>query len=271
MAWGKLKALTREGNLKLGHYVGEFVTPGIGYMLKEAGCAYCFLDMEHSGMSFDTLARVLRYMEAADLPCMVRVPSHAYDHIARALDLGAEGIVIPMLGTAKEAKSVIRSMKYTPRGARGVAPGLGNDLYRMRPVLDMFADSNDQTVFIALIETAAGIENVDKIAALDEVDCLWVGHFDLTCSMGIPGSFDDIRFIDAMARVNKAGKKNGKALGRLVGNTDEGVTLADQGWDFICYSGDVWLYQTALRQGLDAIRDGAGARKAAKGKRGRGK
>ena len=258
MARGQLKALMTGTGLRLGHYVGEFVTPGIGYMLREAGCAFCFLDMEHSGMSFDMLAAVLRFMEAADLPTMVRVPSHSSDHIARALDLGAEGIVIPMLGTVEEAQAVIRSMKYTPAGARGVAPGLGNDLYRMRPVLDMFKDSNDQTVFVALIETEAGIANVDAIAALDGVDCLWVGHFDLSCSMGIPGAFEDARFIDAMAKVNRAGKANGKALGRLVGTTGEGVDLAGQGWNFICYSGDVWLYQTALRQGLDAIRDAVG-------------
>ncbi|MCB1972623.1 MAG: hypothetical protein KDG54_19695, partial [Geminicoccaceae bacterium] len=216
MPRGQLKALMQSRDLKLGHYVGEFVTPGIGYMLKEAGCGYAFVDMEHSAMGYDTLARVLRFMEAADLPTMVRVPSHAYDHIARALDLGAEGIVIPMLGTVDEARAVIRSMKYTPKGARGVAPGLGNDLYRMRQVLDMFEDSNHQTVFIPLIETQAGIDNIDKIAALEGVDCLWVGHFDLSCSMGIPGEFGNKRFIDAMAAVNKAGKHHGKALGRLV-------------------------------------------------------
>ena len=90
MARGQLKALMTGTGLRLGHYVGEFVTPGIGYMLREAGCAFCFLDMEHSGMSFDTLAAVLRFMEAADLATMVRVPSHSSDHIARALDLASQ-------------------------------------------------------------------------------------------------------------------------------------------------------------------------------------
>ena len=77
MTFGALKQLTRTLDLRLGHYVGEFVTPGIGYMLKEAGCEYCFLDTEHSGMGFDVLNRTLRFMEAASMPTMVRVPSSA--------------------------------------------------------------------------------------------------------------------------------------------------------------------------------------------------
>ena len=254
MARGRLKELMRSRDLKVGHYVGELTTPGIGYILKEAGCDFVFLDMEHSGMGFDRLNHTLRFMEAADLPAIVRVPSHSYDHIARALDLGAEGIVIPMLGTVAEAEAVIRSMKFTPAGARGVAPGLGNDLYRIRPVLEMFEDCNAQTVFVPLIETAAGIENIDAIAALEGVDCLWIGHFDLSCSLGIPGAFEDKRFIEATMRVEKAGKKHGKALGRLVPTAGEGAALARRGWDVICYGGDVGLYQTALRQGLEAIK-----------------
>ena len=244
----------RSPALCLGHYIGEFTTPGIGYMLAEAGCEYAFLDMEHSAMSFDRLGSLLRFMEAADLPAMVRVPSHSYDHIARALDLGAEGIVIPMLGTAAEAEAVIQAMKYTPMGKRGVAPGLGNDLYKMRPVTDMLAASNERTALIGLIETVEGIENVDAIAALPEVDCLWVGHFDLSCSLGIPGEFDHPRFASATAKVHAAGKKHGKALGRLVGTVEEGVAVATEGWNLVCYGGDVWIYQAALHQGLDGIR-----------------
>ncbi|MCB2053897.1 MAG: hypothetical protein KDE35_06600 [Geminicoccaceae bacterium] len=254
MTFGALKQLTRTLDLRLGHYVGEFVTPGIGYMLKEAGCEYCFLDTEHSGMGFDVLNRTLRFMEAASMPTMVRVPSSRYDHIARALDVGAQGIVIPMLGSLEQARSVIASMKYTPAGRRGVAPGLGNDRYRIRPVTEMLRESNEQTVFVALIETAEGVAQVDEIAALPEIDVLHVGHFDMSCSLGIPGAFDDRRFLDAMARVVAAGRKHGKALGRMVSTPEEGIAMAAEGWNMICYGGDVWLYQTALRQGLDAIR-----------------
>jgi 2-keto-3-deoxy-L-rhamnonate aldolase RhmA len=256
--------LDRTG-LKVGHYVGEFTTPGIGYILKEAGCDFAFLDMEHSGNSFETIHRTLRYFEAAGLPSVVRVPSDSYDHIARALDVGVDAIVIPMVGSADQARSIVEKMKYTPSGNRGVALALANDRYRMGPVDAALAAANRRTRLVCLIETVDGIANVDEIAKVDGVDVLWVGHFDLTCSMGIPAQFDHPDYTAALKKVLKAGQREKKGLGRLVGDVDSGVALAQEGWDLICYNGDVWLYQTAIRQGIDGIRSGlAGGPKTAK-------
>ena len=258
------EVLDKKG-LKLGHYIGEFATPGIGYILKEAGCDYAFFDMEHSGNSFETLQRTLRYFEAAGLPSMVRVPSDSYDHIARALDCGADGIVIPMVGSAEQARAIVEKMKYTPEGKRGVALALANDRYRMGPVDAALAGANQRTKLICLIETVDGIANVDEIAKVEGVDVLWVGHFDLTCSMGIPAQFDHPDYKAALKKVVAAGKREKKGLGRLVADVDSGVALAAEGWDLICYHGDVWLLQTAIRQGVDGIRSGfAAGEKAAK-------
>jgi 2-dehydro-3-deoxyglucarate aldolase/4-hydroxy-2-oxoheptanedioate aldolase len=190
---------------------------------------------------------------------MVRVPSAQSHHIARALDAGAEGIVVPMLGSAEQAKAVVEAMKFTPRGKRGLAPGLANDRYRMGPVREGLDAANARTQFIALIETVDGIANVDEIAAVDGVDVLWVGHLDLTASMGIPGQFDHPDYIAALDKVLKAGKRNNKGLGRLVADTGEGIALAKQGWDLIIYHGDAWLLQVAIRQGIQTIRQGVGS------------
>jgi 2-dehydro-3-deoxyglucarate aldolase/4-hydroxy-2-oxoheptanedioate aldolase len=258
------EVLDKKG-LKVGHYVGDFTVPGIGYMLQEAGAEYVFFDMEHSGNSYETLQRCLRYFEAAGMPAMVRVPSDSYDHIARALDCGADAVVIPMVGTADQARAIVDKMKYTPQGSRGVALALANDRYKMGPVAEALADANDRTKLVCLIETAEGVANVDAIAAVDGVDVLWVGHFDLTCSMGIPAQFDHPDFTAALAKVLKAGQTHNKGLGRMVADVASGVALAEEGWDLIIYHGDVWLYQTALRQGIDGIRSGF-AEKAKTGK-----
>lgn len=256
-----------QKGLKLGHYVGEFTTPGIGYILKEAGAEYAFFDMEHSGNSFETLQRTLRYFEAAGLPAMTRIPSDTYDHIARALDCGADALVMPMVGSAAQARSIVEKMKYTPRGKRGVALALANDRYKMGPVVQALDAANARTKLVCLIETVDGIENVDEIAAVDGVDVLWVGHFDLTCSMGIPGQFDHPDYVAALKKVVKAGQKHRKSLGRMVADVESGIALAKEGWDMICYHGDVWLYQTAIRHGIDAIRSGfqEGGKSAKKG------
>ena len=151
-----------------------------------AGCDFVLFDLEHSGFGFETVKSALRYFEAAGVPAMVRVPSGAYDHAARALDIGAEGIIVPMLGSAEQARAILDNIKYTPKGKRGLGLALGNDRYHMSPVKEALRAANQRTCFIALIETAEGVSEVEKIAALDGVDVLWVGHADLSASMGIP-------------------------------------------------------------------------------------
>lgn len=263
---GEAAALLARPGLKLGHYVGEFVTPGIGYILKEAGAEFVFLDMEHSGNSHETINRGLRYFEAAGVPAFVRTPSDSYDHIARALDIGAEAIIVPMVGSAEQAAAIVQKIKYTPVGTRGLGLGLGNDRYHMAPFDEALAAANARTRFIALIETADGVANVDAIAEVEGVDVLWVGHADLTASMGIPGQFDHPDYRRALDKVLAAGQRNGKGLGRMVTDIAAGVTLANEGWDLISYHGDAWLMQVAIRQGIDGIRAGVAAQPAKKGK-----
>jgi 2-keto-3-deoxy-L-rhamnonate aldolase RhmA len=161
------------------------------------------------------------------------VPSKEYHHIARACDMGAEGIMIPMVGTAAEAKAVVDCMKYYPQGKRGVALGVAHDNYRQGPVPEKLAAANERTTLFCQIETAEGAENAGKIAAVDGVDCLWVGHFDLSVSLGIPGQFDHPKFLKAIERTVAATKKHKKALGRLVPTTDLGIALYKQGFRFL--------------------------------------
>src|SRR5215207_624577 len=123
-----LKRLCGSRELKLGHFLIEFATPGIGHILKGAGCDFVFIDMEHSGFSFETVKSALRYCEAARLPAIVRVPSKSYHHIARAADIGAEAVMVPMVDTDAEARELVSHLKYTPLGARGVALGIAHDI-----------------------------------------------------------------------------------------------------------------------------------------------
>ena len=120
------------------------------------------------------------------------------------------------------------------------------------------AAANDRTVCIALIETAAAIADIDAIAAVPGLDMLWVGHFDLSTSLGIPGQFDHPDFIAAVDQVIKAVQSNDLSLGRMVGTVDEGIALNRQGFDFICYGSDISLLRDSVHQGIDALRRGCG-------------
>ncbi len=253
-----LRAMCGNRDLKPGLFVVEFATPGIGHILKSAGCRFALLDMEHSGFDFGTIRSTLRYFEAADLATIVRVPSGESHHIARACDIGAEGLMVPMIGTADQARAAVAAMKYHPEGRRGVALQIAHDRFRPGPVGEKLAGANRRTVFVALIETAEGAENAAEIAAVPGVDILWLGHFDLSTSLGIPGEFDNPRYTAAAERIVAAARAAGKSLGGMVNRVDAGVDAYRRGFDFVCYSGDVWLLHDALKSGLDGIRAGIG-------------
>lgn len=261
-----LKRMAQSRALKLGHFIVEFATPGIGHIVKSAGGEFVLFDLEHSGFSFETVKSALRYFEAAGVPVIVRVPSKEYHHIARACDMGAEGIMVPMVGSAAEARAILDCMKYHPEGKRGVALSIAHDNYRVGPVGEKLAAANRRTTLFCQIETAEGVKNADKIAAVPGVDCLWVGHFDLSTSLEIPGKFDDPKFARAIDTVVAATRKHNKALGRLVPNVAQGIEFYRKGFDFICYAGDVWVLHNALAEALDALRAGCKPAKSASAK-----
>lgn len=256
MAETGLKQMAQSRAPKFGHFIVEFATPGIGHILKSAGFDFAFLDLEHSGFHFETVKSAIRYFEAAAIPAIVRVPSKATHHIARAMDMGVEGLMVPMVGSADEARRVVAAMKYPPSGARGVALQIAHDRYRPGSVRDKFAAANEKTTLFCLIETADGVNDVEAIAAIDEVDCLWIGHFDLSVSLGIPGEFDHKEFISATDKIITAAKKHNKSLGHLVPSVERGIELSRQGFNFICYSGDVWVLHDALANAVQRLRAG---------------
>jgi 2-dehydro-3-deoxyglucarate aldolase/4-hydroxy-2-oxoheptanedioate aldolase len=254
MGFDSLKGMARSRALKCGHFVVEFATPGIGHILKGAGCDFVLFDTEHSRFGIDTIKSALRYFEAAQLPTIVRVPSKEYHHIARAADVGAEGIMLPMVNDAGEARGIVDSLKYVPDGMRGVALAIAHDRYAPGPTMEKLRQANERTTLFAQIETKAGVENAEAIAALDGVDCLWVGHFDLSCSLGIPGQFEHADYLGAVERVLAAAQRTGKPLGIMAGSRDDGLAALARGFRAIAYGGDLWLYQEALRSGLERLR-----------------
>ena len=246
--------LLKTKRLKSGTYIGEFDVPGMAAILQSAGCEFAFVDMEHSGFSFQTAKAMLRSLRSVGIATLLRPPSKSRSDLSIACDIGAEGVVPPMLETEIQARACVDAIKYHPAGTRGCAFGIAHDDYRPASVGEAMESANRKTSFVALIESSDGVANCDAIASTEGVDCLWIGHFDLSASLGIPGEFENPRFKEAIASVMSAAAKHGKSVGRLVASANEGVELFRDGCDFICYLGDVWLLQRALSSGIHAIR-----------------
>jgi len=169
--------------------------------------------------------------------------------------MGAEGVMLPLVGTPAQAQAAVAALKYPPLGRRGVALGIAHDNYRPgRAPAEALAAANERTTLLLMIETAEGVENVEAIAALEGVDALWLGHFDLSASLGIPGEFDHPAFREATRRVCAAAQRHGKGLGRLVTGAAEAQRAIDDGFRLIAWGGDAWLMQQALAEGVAGLR-----------------
>jgi 2-keto-3-deoxy-L-rhamnonate aldolase RhmA len=250
----RVKKTLREGGVAIGTSAFEFASPGLGRLAAGAGADFLFMDMEHTGWSEETIKMLVATSRAAELVTLVRVPATQYHLIARVLDVGADGIMVPMCESAEQARLLVQSAKYPPVGRRGSAFGIAHDDYSGGDAVPKIREANAETWLCALVETVAGIESVDAIAAVDGIDVIWLGHFDLTNSMGIPTQFTHPDYLRAVDRLLAACRKHGKAPGHLVYNVPDGRAKLEQGFRCLSYSSDMWLFKQALADGIGALR-----------------
>lgn len=252
-----VKQTVSEGGTSIGTFVFEFNTTGIGRIAAEAGASFAVFDMEHTGWSIESIRMLIATTRSTEMIPYVRIPAVEYHFIARLLDMGAMGIMAPMVESAEQAEALANAAKYPPVGRRGAAFGVAHDDYGTGDIVEKISSANQHTHLIAQIETKAGVDNVDAIAAVEGIDVLWIGHFDLTNSLGIPGQFDHPDFLEAKKTVTAAAGRHGKVAGFMAGDVCDGKSLLDEGFRMIAYGGDLWLYQNALREGLASLKSHA--------------
>lgn len=251
----QVKQKLRSGGISLGVMCLEFATSGMGRIQAEAGAEFAVYDMEHTGWSLETIKMLVATSRSVDLAPIVRPPVADYHHVAHLLDVGAMGLVIPLVNSSRQIEEVIRYAKYPPAGIRGCAFAVSHDDYQGGDIRAKMRHANDNLLVVAQIETREGLDNVEAIAAVDGVDGLWIGQFDLTTSLGIPGQFDHPLFRDATKRVVDACQQYGKAATLAVMSADDLAAGPANGFRLLVYAADLWIYQQALRQCFRKIRE----------------
>lgn len=256
LSTNKVKEILRDGGIAIGTMVFGFNVPAVSQIAAQSGADFIVFDLEHTGWGFDSIQAPLTIARCLGVTPIVRVPTLSYSMIARALDIGALGLMIPMVETPEQARQIINFSKYPPIGRRGAAFGIAHDGYdTTKTASQKIKEANSETLIIAQIETKVGLENVEDIAAEEGIDVLWIGHFDLTNSMGIPGQFAHPEYLSAVARILEACHKNDKAAGFMVAGTDEARDKLAAGFRCLGYWGDIWLYGQALHTGIKAVRE----------------
>ncbi len=249
-----VKQRLAAGGRAFGSMVFEFFTPGMPRLLANAGAEFALYCMEHTGVSYETLKPQFALCRALGVVPLVRVPGTEYDLIARALDCGALGVMVPLVDTAEQAEFIVSCTRYPPAGGRrGAAFGFAHDDYEGGDVVEKMKRIHERTLVIAMIETKAGLENVDAIAAVPGVDVLWLGHFDLSNFLGIPGEFSHPVFQDAIRRIVGAAKKHGKAAGYMAASAALGGEYLAHGFRMLATGTDQGMLQEATRAMLDGM------------------
>ncbi|MBG99144.1 MAG: hypothetical protein CMN58_02215 [Solibacterales bacterium] len=243
-----------EGKIPVGHMIMEFGTRGIAKTLEASGVDFALLDMEHSGLGFTNICDLLAWFKSTPVTPIVRVPCADYHFIARVMDAGAQGVMVPNVKSSEQARQVIAALRFMPDGNRGL--GLGgaqNDYVRPEPMEYMSA-ANESNIFLCQIESTEALNELDAIASLPGVDNLWVGHYDLSQSMGIVGQLENPVFVDTLQRVADAAKRHGKSAGIQPSTLEQARDWIGVGFNVISYNVDYGVYSTALKTHTEAIR-----------------
>lgn len=252
MSSESLRSRLARGGTAFGTMLFEFNTLGVPRIVAAAGADFMLIDLEHTGWGIEGIRPLLAAGAAHDPETLVRVQGSARHLVSPALDLGAHGVMVPMIDDAIEAERVVQAARFAPDGSRGF--GLLYPDQLERGVGAAMRAAEDATLVILQIETEAGLDHVEEIAVTPGVDVLWVGQFDLSIALGVPGAFDDAREMEAEDRVLAACAAAGITAGVLVGSVAVARSMLARGFRMIALGSDIDLYGGALRSGLQALR-----------------
>ena len=246
-----LKKKFAEGKVTLGTWatVGH---PDVPDLLEALGFDWLVFDTEHAPLGRETLSGMIQAIDGEKVCPLVRVGAIDQYLVKSALDMGAHGVVCPLVNSPQEARVAASYVKYPPAGIRGVAPRKAAD-YGLS-FADYLRNANAMTILVAQIETKSALENLDEILSVKDVDVAFVGPTDLTVSLGLADDRTNPRVIDAMKMVVSGCESHGKVPGVLAATPDEAKRAVSLGFRFIGLGSDTRFMIGGAKQFLDSVR-----------------
>jgi 2-dehydro-3-deoxyglucarate aldolase/4-hydroxy-2-oxoheptanedioate aldolase len=247
MPKNRLKASLREGKAVSGPIMEEARTVGPVKMLALSGHDFLWFDTEHSMLEWDTLLTLVQYSLAVGITPLVRVTDLQYPLVARALDLGAQGVIIPRVETREEVERAVSYAKYLPLGRRG-AGGRARYAYEARGVGEAVEEANAETMVIVQVESREAVANLNGIASVPGLDVVCIGPQDLSIDLGVHGQFDHPTFIDTVKEIVAACSKHNIPVGMVSREAASFRQWYDLGIRFlVCNSDGNYIVQGATR------------------------
>ena len=243
------RARLKNGDVLIGTLI-TIPAPEVAEIMIESGFDWLFIDTEHSAFNSRDALRILQ--TAGDrCPCVVRIPGNDEVWIKKALDIGADGIIAPRVGSAAEAEDIVRLCKYPPRGVRSVGIGrahkygLGFSQYVTR--------ANDEVAVIIQAETTDALKNIADIVRVPGIDAVFIGPYDLSASMGKMGNIADAEVRKAIATMAECCREAGLQAGIFADTSQTAAACIREGFSLIAISTDGLHMALGAKQTLDSL------------------
>ena len=253
----KAKELLKEGKLSLGGWE-SLNNAAAGEVMAKAGFDWVACDIEHGTHSVQDYAYFATAVKSQGSVPIARVFDKSMQSIRRILDAGAQGVIVPMIRTAQDARDVVSAAKFPPMGVRGAGAG-AYSCYGVA-MNEAVAAANDDTLVMVMIETREAVENIEEIMATEGIDGIFLGPYDLSCSYGYNGQITHPVVSEAMVKAVSVCRKYGKAAGMHVLPNDEAILkdAIEKGFTFLALSYDSNIIYQGSKAMIETAKRAAG-------------
>jgi 4-hydroxy-2-oxoheptanedioate aldolase len=231
--------------------------PAFVEVMGHAGFDFVVLDLEHGPNNVLSLQNLIRAAEVSGLLPIVRVNEDTPSHIGQVLDVGAGGIQVPKVQSRQDVERIIQAARFSPQGMRGVCRFVRAADYSSTDRGAYFAESN-ATLLILQLEGQEAVENIEEILSVPGVDIVFIGPYDLSQSLGIPGEVRNPKVSEAMTKIVARCIQRKVLVGTFVDTLEDARRWRAAGVKYLCYSVDVGLFTEKCRETVRSLRGSKG-------------
>ncbi|GAA3726939.1 2-keto-3-deoxy-L-rhamnonate aldolase RhmA [Spinactinospora alkalitolerans] len=229
----------KRGEKVLGTMISEISNPNTAVMLATAGLDFFLIDMEHGTLDYSDMAGLITAGRGWNVTPAVRIPEIRRETVLKPLDAGASVLVVPQVEEVAEVEEVVSHAMYPHRGRRGVALRRPHSAYAKYPAMEYMEGADKETLVLVQIETRRGLENVERLAEVEGLGGFFIGPFDLSVDMGLPGEVGHPDLREAFRRVIAAAHKHGRVAAIHVFDPRMAIELMDDGINMCSVSSDI--------------------------------
>jgi 4-hydroxy-2-oxoheptanedioate aldolase len=253
MKTNHVKEALRRGEPQVGTWL-SLASPFAARFLGRAGFRWLTVDIEHSPVDWETAALMFALIADAGAVPLARVPCGDHDHIKRALDSGAQGIVVPMVNTPEEAAAAVAAARYPPAGRRSVGGSLHALSFGASPA-EYYAAANREVLVVLQAEHVQAVENAERIYALPGIDAMFIGPNDLLSSMGKTPRMesDEPEFVEALRHLRETARRYGVAPGLHTADAEMARRRIAEGWQLVAVGSDLGMLTAAARGIVESL------------------